>query len=70
MGCIGGCVGGPKKLIDTTKGTNAVNNFAYSSPIKVATHSDILTELFNRLDINSLEDLLNKDKTKIFNRDL
>ena len=70
MGCIGGCVGGPKKLIDTTKGTDAVNNFAYSSPIKVATHSDILTELFNRLEINSLEDLLDKDKTKIFNRDL
>lgn len=70
MGCIGGCVGGPKKLIDTNKGTDAVNNFAYSSPIKVATHSDILTELFNRLEINSLEDLLDKDKTKIFNRDL
>lgn len=70
MGCIGGCVGGPKKLIDTNKGRDAVNNFAYSSPIKVATHSDILTELFNRLEINSLEDLLDKDKTKIFNRDL
>lgn len=70
MGCIGGCVGGPKKLIDTNKGTDAVNNFAYSSPIKIATHSDILTELFNRLKINSLEDLLDKNKTKIFNRDL
>lgn len=70
MGCIGGCVGGPKKLVDTDKGTDAVNNFAYSSPIKVATHSDILTEIFHRLDINSLEDLLDKEKTKIFNRDL
>ncbi|MGL4570124.1 MAG: [Fe-Fe] hydrogenase large subunit C-terminal domain-containing protein [Clostridium sp.] len=70
MGCVGGCVGGPKKLIKTEDGKKAVDDFAYSSPIKVATHSDVLTELFHHLNINSLEDLLDKDKTKIFHRDL
>ncbi|WP_024614336.1 [Fe-Fe] hydrogenase large subunit C-terminal domain-containing protein [Clostridium sp. Ade.TY] len=68
MGCIGGCVGGPKKLIDTNKGTEYVTEFAHSSPIKVATHSDVIIDLFKRLGINNFEDLLDKEKTKIFHR--
>lgn len=68
MGCIGGCVGGPKKLIDTNNGTKYVKEFAYSSPIKIPTHSDIIIDLFKRLGINDFEDLLDEEKTKIFHR--
>lgn len=68
MGCVGGCVGGPKRIIPMDEGTKAVTDFAYSSPIKIATHSDILVDLFKRLGIEKFEDLLNAEKTKIFHR--
>ena len=32
MGCVGGCVGGPKALIAKEQGKIAVDNFAYDSP--------------------------------------
>ena len=39
MGCVGGCVGGPKALIDSTTGRNRVNKFAEDSKIKTSIDS-------------------------------
>ena len=35
MGCVGGCVGGPKALIDASSGKRRVDEFAESSKIKI-----------------------------------
>lgn len=68
MGCVGGCVGGPKAIIPKEQGKIAVDNFAYDSPIRVATHSDTLNTVLEKLDINSLEDFKDHKKTDIFHR--
>lgn len=68
MGCIGGCVGGPKALIPRENGREFANKVAYDSPIKVATHSDIMTQVLKELGINSLKDFQDKEKIEIFER--
>lgn len=68
MGCVGGCVGGPKALIPKEQGKIAVDDFAYASPIKVSTHSDIMDEVLKKIGINSLEDFKHPEKIEIFER--
>lgn len=69
MGCVGGCVGGPKSLIDSTCGKVRVDEFAENSKIKVALDSDCMNEILNRIGINTAEDFKDKDKTIIFRRE-
>lgn len=69
MGCISGCVGGPKRLIDSSIGKEAVESIANTSPIKVATHSPTMDEILSRLEINSLEDFKDREKVAIFERE-
>lgn len=69
MGCVGGCVGGPKSLIDANRGKIRVDEFAENSKIKVALDSDCMNEILNRIDINTANDFKDKDKTIIFRRE-
>lgn len=69
MGCIGGCVGGPKAIIPKEEGRERVNAFAYNSDIKVAVDSDTMNKILNKLDIDSVEDFMHKEKAQIFERD-
>ena len=68
MGCIGGCVGGPKAIVSIEEGRKAVDDFAYDSAVKIATHSGILDEIFSRIGIDSLEDFKDAKKIEIFER--
>ncbi len=68
MGCVGGCVGGPKALVDASYGKLRVDEFAENSKIKVAIDSDCMNEILNRIGINNAVDFKDKDKTKIFHR--
>lgn len=68
MGCIGGCVGGPKALISKEEGKISVDNLAYNSPIKIATHSSTMDEVLEKLNITSLKDFEEDAKTEIFHR--
>lgn len=68
MGCIGGCVGGPKRIISKEEGLEYVDKFAFSSPIKTPNNSELILDLFKRLNINSFEDLTDPKKTEIFHR--
>ena len=68
MGCVGGCVGGPKAIIPPEQGKDAADDFAYDSPIKVPVHSSVLDEVLEKLDINSIDDFQNSDKMNIFER--
>ena len=69
MGCVGGCVGGPKANIPTARGKEAVDNFAKESAIQVPVHSDTLDDVLGRLGIESLKDFEDKDKIQLFERE-
>lgn len=69
MGCIGGCVGGPKAIIPKEEGRERVNEFAYNSDVKVAVDSDTMNRILEKLGINSVEDFKHKEKVEIFERD-
>ncbi|HEY8892669.1 MAG TPA: [Fe-Fe] hydrogenase large subunit C-terminal domain-containing protein [Clostridium sp.] len=69
MGCVGGCVGGPKALIDVSLGKSRVDKFAEDSKIKTSIDSDCMNEILSRIGINATEDFKDKNKIKIFNRD-
>lgn len=68
MGCVGGCVGGPKGLIDKKKGKKAVDEVAYNSPVKVATHSHVMDEVLGKIGITSLKDFEDSKQIEIFER--
>lgn len=68
MGCVGGCVGGPKRLIDKEKGKDAVEDIAYKSPVKVAVHSNVMDGVLDKIGISSLDDFENPKKIEIFER--
>jgi iron only hydrogenase large subunit-like protein len=69
MGCVGGCVGGPKAIIPTEQGKEAADDFAYDSPIKVPIHSKILDQVLEKLDIHSIDDFHDHEKISIFERE-
>ncbi|MBD8046201.1 [Fe-Fe] hydrogenase large subunit C-terminal domain-containing protein [Clostridium faecium] len=69
MGCVGGCVGGPKAILDKELGKIKVNEFADSSKIKVSVDSETMNSILGKININKLNDFLNHDKTNIFHRD-
>lgn len=60
MGCPGGCVGGPKRLVDREEGRVAVDQVAYDSAIKVPIHSEVLYEMLHRLEIPNFKSLVNQ----------
>ncbi|MEQ8197336.1 MAG: [Fe-Fe] hydrogenase large subunit C-terminal domain-containing protein [Clostridiaceae bacterium] len=68
MGCAGGCVGGPKAIVSRESAKDAVDKFAYNSPIKIPTHSPVLDEVFKKINIESLDDFKDEHKIEIFER--
>ncbi|WP_368489156.1 [Fe-Fe] hydrogenase large subunit C-terminal domain-containing protein [Clostridium sp. BJN0013] len=68
MGCIGGCVGGPKVLIPKEKGKTKIDAFAENSEIKVSIDSKCMDKILELLDINSLEDFKNVEKIELLER--
>ena len=69
MGCVGGCVGGPKALIPRDQGRQFVNDFADSSNIKVSMDSHCMEVILNKIDINSVNDFKTEEKIQIFERE-
>lgn len=67
MGCVGGCVGGPKAIIDRQEGRKHVeeygNQAAYSTPLE----NPYVLELLHRLGFDTVEELL--EYSDIFTRD-
>jgi len=69
MGCVGGCVGGPKALIPKEKGREKVNEFAENSNVKISLESDQMKKILNMLNITSAKDFMDEEKIKIFERE-
>ena len=69
MGCIGGCVGGPKAIISKEEGRERLNSLAESSKIKISLDSDVMYTILKKLGINSAADFKG-EKAEIFERKL
>lgn len=69
MGCVGGCVGGPKSIISASSGKLMVDDFAEKSKIKVAIDSNCMNEILSRIGIDTAVDFKDKNKTQIFRRE-
>lgn len=67
MGCVGGCVGGPKAILNKEEGTRNVNQYgnqaAYDTPID----NPYVMDLLHRLGFDTVESLL--EHSDIFTRE-
>lgn len=68
MGCVGGCVGGPKAIIPRDKGREKADEFAENAEVKISLDSDRMKDILSRLGINSAEDFKDHEKVAIFER--
>lgn len=58
MGCVGGCVGGPKALIDKKEGTEHVNRYGKDATYKTPVDNPYVIELLHRLGFKTIDKLL------------
>ncbi len=67
MGCIGGCVGGPKVFCDPATGKRRIDRYGREARCRTPLENPYVPELLERLGFESVEDFLaNSD---MFNRD-
>ncbi|MFA6506670.1 MAG: [Fe-Fe] hydrogenase large subunit C-terminal domain-containing protein [Treponemataceae bacterium] len=69
MGCVGGCVGGPKAIIPREEGKRLVDAFGEGAAIPVATKSDCMKEILGKLGIFGPDAFIHGGKGKIFERE-
>jgi iron only hydrogenase large subunit-like protein len=67
MGCVGGCVGGPRVLIPHQEGRNNVEKYGAAAPYSTPIDNLYVIELLHRLGLETVESLL--EKSNIFTRD-
>jgi iron only hydrogenase large subunit-like protein len=58
MGCIGGCVGGPRRIIDTEQGRTLVNEYGKTAYYQTPIENPYVIELLHRLGFDTIDDLL------------
>lgn len=66
MACNGGCVGGPKVIIDKEEGKQNVNQYGEAAEYKTPLENPYVMELLSRLGFDTIEDFL--EKSDIFTR--
>jgi iron only hydrogenase large subunit-like protein len=66
MGCVGGCVGGPKALISHEEGRINVERYGASAPYSTPIDNPYVIELLHRLGLETIDNLL--EKSVIFTR--
>ena len=69
MGCAGGCVGGPKKLIETTQGREAIDAYGDTASYRTPLDNPYIKELLHQLGYETVGELLEKSDflTRDFN---
>lgn len=68
MGCVNGCVGGPKALIDPLLGRKNVDVYGDNARYKTPIDNPYVIELLHRLGFDTVEEFL--EKSDIFERNL
>ncbi|MDD3172263.1 MAG: [Fe-Fe] hydrogenase large subunit C-terminal domain-containing protein [Herbinix sp.] len=66
MGCVGGCVGGPRVLIPHEIGRIHVEEYGNNAPYQTPIDNPYVVELLHRLGLDTIEGLL--EKSDIFTR--
>ncbi len=66
MGCVGGCVGGPRVLIDREEGRENVNGYGEQAAYPTPIDNPYVIELLHRLGFETVESLL--ENSDIFTR--
>ncbi len=61
MGCVGGCVGGPKALLNIEEATANVNEYGKSAQYATPVDNPYVLELLHRLGFDTIESLLKPD---------
>jgi iron only hydrogenase large subunit-like protein len=67
MGCRGGCVGGPKSLIDKETAREYVNRYGNEASSRTPADNPYVIDLLHRLGFDIVESLLERDNTFIRN---
>lgn len=58
MGCVGGCVGGPKAILPQETGTRNVDEYAENSVFKTPLENPYVLKILEKLGLDTVEDLL------------
>lgn len=70
MGCIGGCVGGPRTNIDRDAGKDKVNDFAEESFILTPFDNQNIIKILEQLNVGSLDNMMeNEELRKLLTRE-
>jgi len=64
MGCIGGCVGGPKTIIDVEKATKLVNDFGEDSFILTPFDNQNVMKILDQFNIKSIQEFMSNNELK------
>lgn len=67
MACNGGCVGGPKIIIDKEKGKSNVEQYGEEAPYRTPLDNPYVMELLHRLGFKTMEEFV--EKSDMFTRD-
>lgn len=68
MGCVGGCVGGPKAILEPEKGRQIVNRYGEEAPSLTPADNLYVYELLKSLGYQKIEQLLTGEKSNFFKR--
>lgn len=68
MGCVGGCVGGPRALIDMEQGTKNVNEYGKNAAVKSPADNPFVLALLERLGFHTIDSLTEGENmfTRVF----
>lgn len=61
MGCAGGCVGGPKAVLDVAEGTNHVDAYGDSAKYRTPLENPYVRKVLKEIGIETVEELLTDD---------
>ncbi|MFA4885412.1 MAG: [Fe-Fe] hydrogenase large subunit C-terminal domain-containing protein [Desulfotomaculaceae bacterium] len=70
MGCPGGCVGGPRVIIDPKAGADLADKYGEEALSQTPVDNKFVMELLKSLGIGDIHDFLDSEKAKMFIRSL
>ncbi len=62
MGCVGGCVGGPKAILNAEEGTKHVDTYAENARFGTPLENPYVRKVLDELGLGTVEELLTEDK--------
>lgn len=62
MGCIGGCVGGPKAILGPEEGTKHVDTYAGNARFNTPLENPYVRKVLEELGLGTVEELLTEDQ--------